>query len=141
MIIGLYEIIRRWNAGDSIGKGLVNKLSFYVIHITNSPSGSPLLEKVHPLKNDLLAPITTLAGAYGAQTDVNDSRLKKYLQLTYAPDNSNYQLAELYNHISQDTLNFPMNWTISNYFQFKMEKQLHDPKIAQLVQWMRGKVE
>jgi hypothetical protein len=141
MIIGLYELIRRWNVGDSVGKGLVNKLSFYVIHITNSPSGSPRLEKVHPLKNDLLAPITTLAGAYGAQTDVNDSRLKKYLQLAYAPDNSHYQLAELYNHISQDTLNFPMNWTISNFFQFKMEKQLHDPKIGQLVQWVRGKVE
>lgn len=141
MIIGLYELIRRWNVGDSVGKGLVNKLSFYVIHITNSPSGSPRLEKVHPIKNDLLAPITTLAGAYGAQTDVNDSRLKKYLQLTYAPDNSHYQVAELYNHISQDTLNFPMNWTISSFFQSKMQNQLRDPKIGQLVQWVRGKVE
>jgi hypothetical protein len=141
MIIGLYELIRRWNVGDSVGRGLVNKLSFYVIHITNSPSGSPRLEKVHPLKNDLLAPITTLAGAYGTQTDVNDSRLKKYLQLAYAPDNSHYQVAELYNHISQDTLNFPMNWTISNFFQFKMEKQLHDPKIGQLVEWVRRKVD
>jgi hypothetical protein len=141
MIIGLYELIRRWNVGDSVGKGLANKLTFYVIHVTNSPSGSPILEKVHPLKNDLLAPITTLAGAYGAQTDVNDSRLKKYLQLTYAPDNSHYQTAELYNHISQDTLNFPMNWTISNFFQFKMEKQLHDPRITSLVNWVRTKIQ
>jgi len=141
MIIGLYEITKRWNVGDPIGKTLANKLRFYVIHITNSPSGTPRLEKVHPIKNDLLAPITTIAGSYGTQTDVNDSRLKKYLELTYAPDKSHYQYANLYNHIDPDTLSFPMNWTISNYFQFKMEKQLHDPRIKDLVKWVKWKVE
>ncbi len=141
MIIGLYEITKRWNVGDSIGKTLANKLRFYVIHITNSPSGTPRLEKVHPLKNDLLAPITTIAGSYGTQTDVNDSRLRKYLELTYAPDRSHYQYASLYNHIHPDTLSFPMNWTISNYFQFKMQKQLYDPRISDLVRWVKWKVE
>jgi hypothetical protein len=96
---------------------------------------------VHPLKNDLLAPITTLTGSYGTQTDVNDSRLKNYLELIYVPDNTHYQSAELYNHINSDTLSFPMNWAISNYYQYKMERQLHDPKIKGLVQWVKGKVE
>ena len=140
MIIGLSEITRRWNVGDSVGKALANKLRYYVIHITNSPSGSPRLEKVHPIKNDLLAPITTIAGAYGSQTDVNDSRVRKYLELTYAPDRSHYQIANLYNNINPDTLSFPMNWTISNYFQFKMEKQLHNPRIIDLVRWVKWKV-
>jgi len=140
MIIGLFEIIKRWNVGDSIGKSLANKLRFYVIHITNSPSGTPRLEKVHPLKNDLLAPITAISGSYGTQTDVNDSRLRKYLELVYAPDNSHYQFANLYNHVDPDTLSFPMNWTISNYLQFKMEKQLHDERIKALAGWVKWKI-
>ncbi|MBD0284425.1 MAG: patatin-like phospholipase family protein [Flavisolibacter sp.] len=141
MIVGLQEIIKRRSNSDTAGRALLNKLKFYVIHITNSPTTNPKLEKVHPLKNDLLAPITTIAGSYGTQTDVNDSRLKKYLQLVYAPDATHYQRAELYSHINRDTLSFPMNWTISNYYQNKMKKQLHDPQVAGLVQWVKQKVQ
>jgi hypothetical protein len=140
IIIGLSEITKHWDASDPMGKALADKLRYYVIHITNSPSGIPRLEKVHPIKNDLLAPITTLAGSYGTQTDVNDSRLRTYLELTYG-DGTHYQYANLYNNIHPDTLSFPMNWTISNYFQFKMEKQLHNPRILDLVRWVKRNVE
>jgi hypothetical protein len=138
MIQGIQQIIKEQNnSPDSLQWGYLKNLQFYVIHITNSPVTEDILNKVNPLKNDLLAPITTLAGSYGTQTDVNDSRLQKYLQLFYG-DSLHYKLADLYYNINHDTLSFPMNWSISRHYQDLMKRQLNgSEQIKQLVNWIR----
>lgn len=138
MIVGLQEIIEQQLESDSAQNAYLKKISFYVIHITNSPSGNPTLNKVHPLRNDLMAPVSTLVGSFSTQTDVNDSRLEKYLDLVY-PDTAHYLRANLY--LRPDTMSFPMNWTISNYYQNKMKERLNNPHIRGLVQWVKQKVQ
>jgi hypothetical protein len=140
MIIGIQEIIKKLKKNKQGQYGHLDSLQFYIIHITNSPSTDPELEKVHPLQNDLMAPISTLAGSYGTQTDVNNTRLQTYLQLLY-PDTAHYRTAELYFGINRDTLSFPMNWTISNYYRKEMNNQLRNHRIVDLVNWVQQKLE
>jgi hypothetical protein len=89
----------------------LQKLKFYIIHTTNSPLEEGRIEKIHPLINDLAAPVKTLVGAYSTQTYVNNLRLFKYLteinkgDTTYIPFN-------LYRN--PDSVTYSMNWLISN---------------------------
>jgi hypothetical protein len=96
---------------DNYLKGFENKLDFHVLHITNDPNpdGDPLLNKVNPLVNDLAAPLQTLAGAYGSQTSVNDSRLKNYIVNNIGMNN--YHRLNLYQE--NDKMGFSMSWVIS----------------------------
>jgi hypothetical protein len=136
MIVGIQEVIKAVQKEDT-GYNYLKKLDFHVIHITNSPVSTDILKRVNPLRNDLMAPISTLVGSYGTQTDVNDSRLQKYLQLLYV-DSMHYKLADLYYNIDHDTLSFPMNWSISKYYQTKMNQQLDTSlQIKQLVSWLK----
>jgi Patatin-like phospholipase len=116
----------------------LKKLQFYIIHATNSPIGEPKIEKVHYIRNDLMAPILTIVGAYGTQTDVNNLRVKKYLQSLYSGNYSHYKNIDLYHRISTDTLSFPMNWTISEYYQQRMNKQLNSSdQVLYTISWLR----
>lgn len=96
---------------DNYLKGFENKLDFHVLHITNDPNpdGDPLLNKVNPIVNDLAAPLQTLAGAYGSQTSVNDSRLKNYIVNNVGMNN--YHRLNLYQE--NDKMGFSMSWVIS----------------------------
>jgi len=140
MIVGIQEIIKELVRKDSSEYSYLKRLDFDVIHITNSPVSADVLNTVNPLRNDLMAPISTLVGSYGTQTDVNNSRLQKYLQLLYV-DTSHYKLADLYYNIDHDTLSFPMNWSISRYYQTKMNQQLDTSlQIKQLINWIKLQV-
>jgi Patatin-like phospholipase len=129
---------------DSLGKiandssySYLKKLDFYIIHATNSPLGDAIVEKVHPLKNDFMAPVLTIVGAYSTQTDINNLRLKRYLQGVYL-NNDHYRNVDLYNNISQDTLSFPMNWTISNFYQKRMNMQLDTSRqVIKFMNWLK----
>ena len=132
---------------DSLGKNptdsnyaYLKKLDFYIIHATNSPIGDAVVEKVNPLKNDLMAPVLTIVGAYGTQTDINNLRLKRYLQGIYS-NSDHYRTVDLYSNISQDTLSFPMNWTISSYYQKRMNMQLDTSRqIIRFMSWLKTAV-
>ncbi|AEV99474.1 hypothetical protein A4D02_26910 [Niastella koreensis] len=65
---------------EPIGK-LIKRVRFHVIHIVNSPIevDSTGIKSIPPFKNDLLAPVLTILGAYDMQTTVNDGRLINYL--------------------------------------------------------------
>ena len=99
----------------------LGKLRFYVVHTTNSPLEVAAVSKVHPLINDLAAPVKTLVGSYSNQTYVNNLRLFKYLlqinhgDTTYIPFN-------LYRKNENDL--YPMNWVISDSTLGKMNKRL-----------------
>ena len=138
MIMGLQQLITKKIAEDA-ANGYLKKLTFHVIHITNSPESSPKLRKVHLLQNDLMAPVSALAGSYGTQTDVNNTRLEKYLQFVYG-DTTHYQKAGLYYGIPRDSLSFPMNWTISNFYRNKMNVQLNNLQVASLIASVQQKM-
>lgn len=81
MIRGIMNISRN----DSIAGGVfykqLNRLHFKILHIVNSPIDldSANMKAVAPIKNDLMAPILTIIGAYDMQTTVNDGRLVNYI--------------------------------------------------------------
>lgn len=103
---------------------LLDKLRFYVIHITNSPYGSNAFTKVHPFNNDLAAPLLTLAGSYASQTNVNNTRLQNYLkELDKEPS---YLQVNLYKPDLDES--FPMNWVISKALRDSMDKRVYQIK-------------
>ena len=62
MIVGIQEIIKELVKKDT-AYNYLKKLDFHVIHITNSPVSADILNRVNPLRNDLMAPISTLVGS------------------------------------------------------------------------------
>ncbi len=98
------------------------KIKFHVIHITNQPSEEIKIQKIHPLINDLAAPIKTIIGSYASQTNINDLRLYKNLLEIYKGDTT-YQKINLYR--SKETDSYPMNWSISDQSLKKMNTRLY----------------
>jgi predicted acylesterase/phospholipase RssA len=97
-----------------------SKLKFKVIHLSNSPLTEVCPESMHPLSNGLTAPILTVLGTYGSQTNVNNQRLRNFmLKLDSA---SGIREVNLYSQGSN--ANYPMNWVISNYHREKMDERL-----------------
>jgi predicted acylesterase/phospholipase RssA len=91
-------------------KHWLGKLRFHVLHATNAPQKEPQVTKVHPIVNDLFAPVKTLLGAYASQTDVNNLRLSRFLTSMHDGE-TRYIRFNLYRNGEED--NFPMNWVIS----------------------------
>jgi predicted acylesterase/phospholipase RssA len=141
MIIALREYIRV----NAVSKPYLTKLKFYVIHAQNGWSGGGEINKVHPIINDLAAPVLTLIGAYGTQTSVNDWRLIKYMENAYRnTSDTGYMPVNLYRPLTDSTKTkeeFPMNWVISNYYINKMNKQLYNVDMKRLINWMHRKMD
>ncbi len=141
MIIALREYIRI----NAAAKPYLHKLKFYVIHAQNGFGGGSEINKVHPIINDLAAPVLTLVGAYGTQTSVNDWRLIKYMENAYRSSNdTGYMPVNLYRPLTDSTKTkeeFPMNWVISDYYIKKMDRQLYNVDMKRLIGWMRRKME
>jgi hypothetical protein len=97
------------------------KIRFQVLHITNDPVQKPLPQKIHPLLNDLAAPVMTLSGTHARQTDYHNLRLKRYLQ-EITGDASSYKVINLYENGWKEPL--PMNWTLSPAAIEKINKRL-----------------
>ena len=95
---------------DSIYLRYKQKLKINILHIINSPDEGIELKKVNPLTNDLAAPVTTLLGAYGTQTMVNDNRLLNTMKYEF-PNDKLYTKINLYDEGPK--LNYSMNWVIS----------------------------
>ncbi len=105
-----------------------DKIRFHVLHITNEPVGIGSLKKVHPLINDVAAPIKTLIGSYGTQTSVNDLRLENFLSSI----GGNYSDINLYYRNDE---NYSMNWVISKHLLNAMDKRLmQHPMLNQLIE-------
>lgn len=104
------------------------KLKFIVLHITNSPIGSALLEPVSPLKNDLSSPLLTMTGAFDKQTTVNDKRLENFLR-DLDPGKGVYYPIHLYKNGNEAQPEreepYAMNWFISDTTLKRMDKRLN----------------
>ena len=114
------------------------------MHKMDGPAGR-LVSKIHPIINDLAAPVLTLIGAYGTQTSVNDWRLIKYMEAQYKPlKDTGYMPVNLYKPLTDSTKNkeeFPMNWVISNYYIKKMNRQLDNVDMQKLMAWLHRRME
>lgn len=99
----------------------LGKLKFHVLHATNAPLEEPAVRKVHPIVNDLFAPVKTLLGAYSSQTDVNNLRLTRFLK-TMPGGSAGYIPFNLYRPGELD--NFPMNWVISRENLVRMDERI-----------------
>jgi hypothetical protein len=114
----------------------LKRLEPYVFHISNSPQSAPELRSVSPVVNDLAAPVKTLIGAYGMQTDINDMRLLNYLGRVYGGSTHYYDIA-LYRSGAEHE-SYPMNWVISERMRRQMDKRLIEhPLVAELGEWLR----
>ncbi len=137
MIIALKTFISREN--DASLKIIMAKLDFHVLHITNDPEGfeSPL-PKVNPLVNDLAAPIKTLMGAYGSQTSINDLRLNNYMR-SDTTGSSTYRKIPLYRYQDR-SINYSMNWVISDYLLEAMNKRLGEKEIQEHIERVKNEM-
>jgi hypothetical protein len=93
-----------------------------VIHISNQIEAEKKFTKVHPIINDLGAPIKTILGSYSSQTDINNLRLSKNLQDIYHTDEY-YTLLNLYKKNQNEV--YPMNWSISSQSLEKIKERLN----------------
>ncbi len=121
MLMDLHALIT-----DSLKKNPTHpfgKIRFHILHITNDPATKQLPEKVHPLLNDLAAPVLTLTGTHARQTDYHNLRLKKYLQEING-DEQSYEVINLYENGLEDSL--PMNWILSPKAVEKINKRLKE---------------
>lgn len=115
----------------------VKKLSFYIIHVQNGEAGDIIPQKIHPLMNDLAAPVNTLVGAYGTQTSVNDWRLEKYMnELDSLHSNAFYFKVNLHRDKERDD-SYPMNWAISQYYINRMDAQLNNSQMLVLMRFFK----
>jgi len=101
---------------------LAHKLRFQMIYLRNSSLSSSDPGVMHPLVNDAAAPIITVLGTYGSQTDVNNSRLKKFLYSR----NPDTPFVDMNLFRRRDELDIPMNWVISDYSLRRMNQNLFD---------------
>lgn len=119
-------------------KHWLGKLRFHVLHATNAPQEEPQVTKVHPIVNDLFAPVKTLLGAYSSQTDVNNLRLSRFLTSMHDGD-TRYIRLNLYKNGEAD--NFPMNWVISRENLRKIDERInHDSTLKALAATLNGEI-
>lgn len=97
------------------------KIRFHIVHISNKTEQKVERGKIHPLVNDLAAPIKTILGSYSSQTDFNNLRLQKYLREIYKNVDT-YHSINLYKEGEEDR--FPMNWSISEQSLQSINKRL-----------------
>jgi predicted acylesterase/phospholipase RssA len=111
---------------DSSYNDVRSKLEFHIIHVSNS-EGSPMVpSRMHPLVNDLFTPLLTLAGSYGQQTNVNNDRLRIFVQNYVNPNCPDcWTRINLYDvKDPADKNGFSMNWVISDTTLRRMNQRI-----------------
>jgi hypothetical protein len=108
---------------DSMVQSYKGKLRFNIIHISNSQvPGKESFTRMHPLTNDLLAPLLTVEGMGGSSTTISDGVLENYF-VTYNKKHPGIEIKiNLFD--SADNERFPESWVISRYNFFLMQERL-----------------
>ncbi len=112
---------------DTYFAKIIQKMRFHVIHIQNTPLKKSNLSKVHPFFNDLAAPIITLIGSYGTQTNFNDERLTNIINRS----KGSYRRVNLY---KKEKETYPMNWVISNPSLLNIDTAVMNEKFVDTMQ-------
>ena len=107
------------------------RFTFHIIHITNSEILEKPAQDIHPLTNDLLAPVLTLAGMQGSSTSISDGILVHAFK-QFNADTANAMIVySLYDETWDPSKNtgefeegYPMSWALSHYQRNRMEQAL-----------------
>ncbi|MGC1240345.1 MAG: hypothetical protein WA874_02095 [Chryseosolibacter sp.] len=107
------------------------RFTFHILHITNSEILRKPSKDIHPLTNDLLAPVLTLAGMQGSSTSISDGILTHAFK-QFNTDTANAMIVySLYDESwdpAKSTGDFeegyPMSWALSDYQLSRMERAL-----------------
>lgn len=107
---------------------LRKRFTFHILHITNSEILRRPAKDIHPLTNDLLAPVLTLAGMQGSSTSIGNGILINAFK-QFNSDTANAMIVySLYNETWPDSgkyeEGYPMSWVISDYQLQRMEDAL-----------------
>ena len=108
-----------------------DRLTFHILHITNSEVIPQSSHDIHPMTNDLLAPILTLAGMQGASTSIGDGILINAFQ-QFNTDTANAMILyslydeawDLAKNTGEYEEGYPMSWALSGYQLNRMEEAL-----------------
>lgn len=104
-----------------------------VLHISNGLANDAPPGPVNSVLNDLLAPVVTIAGAYGQQTDVNNLRLRRYM------DNRSCAWYELNLFKKNTAAYYPMSWVMSQVPRAGIRERVeNDPDIERLATRLTG---
>lgn len=121
-----------------------DKLKFRVIHISNgnysnpkpavtgnamatrnfvaeSALAEPVKAELHPLLNDLAAPLLTIIGTFSSQTGYSNSRLSTYMRVFEHRLENGFIRFNL--PIREDGIDYPMNWVISEFNLERIRKK------------------
>ncbi|HEX8269139.1 MAG TPA: patatin-like phospholipase family protein [Flavobacterium sp.] len=105
-----------------------NRFAFHILHMNNSEVIETPAEDVHPLTNDLAAPLLTLVGIQGSSTNISDGVLRQYYLREFNGDTSNayikYNLYDMQYAGKKSEEGYPMSWVISEYHFARMNKAL-----------------
>lgn len=107
------------------------RFTFHILHITNSEVVATPSKDIHPLTNDLLAPVLTLAGMQGSSTSISDGILSEAFR-QFNADTANAMIVySLYDEAWDPAKTngrfeegYPMSWTLSDYQINRMEGAL-----------------
>ena len=108
-----------------------SRFTFHLLHITNSEVVTRASHDIHPLTNDLLAPVLTLAGMQGSSTNIGDAMLTKAFT-QFNNDTANAMIVySLYDEAWDPAKNtgeyeegYPMSWALSAYQISRMNEAL-----------------
>lgn len=105
-------------------------IEFQLIYISNG-NASSTFKTLHPLVNDLAAPLLTILNTYGMQTTFANIKLEEYQEQNQyrsikpvAPFNLPY--------LKEDTIPYPMNWVISKYNINRMDENVQKVQLNRI---------
>lgn len=139
-VLELIRELKLFLSDTAKNKKYQDAFSFHILHITNSERLPTPAGDIHPLTNDLLAPVLTLAGMQGSSTNISDRVLvntfedlnngKSDLLIEYSLYDEDWNTSE---HEDKYEEGYPMSWVISDYQLHRMKtalqranKKLHD---------------
>lgn len=110
---------------------LRERFTFHLLHITNSEIVQPPASDIHPLTNDLLAPVLTLAGMQGSSTNIGDAVLSNAFE-QFNTDTANAMIVYSLYDVTWDPVKnegayeegYPMSWALSDYQLKRMDAAL-----------------
>ncbi|HEX6889532.1 MAG TPA: hypothetical protein VF141_02525 [Chryseolinea sp.] len=129
----MMQHLRMTTYEDSLVRKLISNLDFRLIYLSNaarSTEEAPLSR----LTNDLATPLLTVLGTYGSQTVISNQRLVNFIN---NPDSTKFTEFNLF--LDTDTLDYPMNWVISDFNLRRMDVRLDslkkDPKFINVLRF------
>lgn len=109
---------------DSVLRSHYSRVRFYVLHFSNSPQGVGRPRKLHPLVNGWFAPIITLANSFTSQTEINNNRLRQYVNELSPSQDGRWLEFDMYETDKGAVESINMNWAISNADMDKMRGRM-----------------